>query len=211
MSAGQRANIIQLRLANLRNIILPELSSRLASSTVPTVDKSKYSKYEDLVKKISAWKAELESISKEMRSTQNSLQFEGSRVRGLRREHRFSQQQSVHDRQKHVQHTQEFLKQIGLELALLWGKLQPTDIDAINGFVKVLESNLKDFQKLKELEQILVKAQFKEATTAMVEVSSYIPNASNQVQPGGMGFIAIFIVMLRLWQILALSMTTHKD
>lgn len=208
MGAGQQSNIIQFRLNALLVKIRDEVLNLAASTSTPARTDAAYV---DLAQKISTWELQLRSLSKNMSGLQKSLANEDARVRQLRREYRYSQHQSVRDRQKHVKDAQELLNQVNHVLTdLLERLMSPTNVDLVNLIHELLDSHLAKYQDLKELEQIFSKAQMHEATTAIVEVRSHMLRPADQVQPGGVDSIATLILLLRLVQIFALSLTTRK-
>lgn len=207
MGAGQRANVIQFRLDSILKSILNETLKLSVKNTTPL---STDTSYINLSRKISSWSRELESLSRQMLGMQKSLGFQASQARHLPRNVRYSQQQSVRDRQTHVGGAQDLLDRVTHKLAVLLDTLvSPTDVDIVNRLHKLINGQLTKMQEFKELEQVLTKLQSQQTGTAVIEARPVLRPAT-QTESGPVDSIAVLILLLRLLQIIALGFTKGR-
>lgn len=205
MSAVQRSKVIQLQLTGLLGNIQTEFLKLLGQGSTPLPTDASFI---SLQSKISSWRMRLERMSKQMQNMQKSLDSEGQRVRRLPREIRYSPSQSVRDRQKYVTQVQQMLNMVADELANLWISLtSPSDADLINAACNDIGSYLEEMQDLEKL-----GVHYKEQ--GLTEVQLVITEAQERFiqapQQPGVNSIAMLIVLLRVFQIVMLSLSTRK-
>lgn len=209
MAGGATSSTIYIQLEQL----LGKINNRLTTSFAAPQSIAQHEMANNpLIQELSNWQTQIQLFLKRLQQIEGSLHGREQAIRGVPREQRFRERQSIGSGRDSLARTQALAAKTRARLMqLIKRTLVPGGAEAINKGADLIDDALKEFAELEKLVEQSSRtgnlSQQELVTIQSVMRDSGPQIQAHKVQPGGADWLLILSVMLRVAQIVALKMT----
>ena len=207
MTSGTRLNAISIQLGLLEKNIKQESLRLISQGVRPAVDDPGYHAF---FRQLQQWSSQMELILRRLGSIKHEIALSREQVKRVPRGQRYRAQQSVSDREKHLQKIENDANGAAAHLTRLYQlALTPTGVDIQRGVFQMVEGALDARANFAELEKLSLKQSSASATATVMKARQALQVSRPDV-PDALTVLVLVMQLLRIWWLEKLRQGSRK-